>query len=399
MVIPSLARGYSMHSADPIDLATVSDYPVVQAETNSLAPRVMHVVRRLGTGGLEIGLLNLVYGLEQLGFAQAVCCLEDRGELADRLPGSVPIWACADGSRPQKLPWRAARHIRNWRPDVIHARNGGAWIDAVLAWFLAGRVGRLAFSFHGWSRVDRMPRRQAFLMRQLARVTPAVAAVSAETARQFAVETGIPGGRFTVLSSGVDTARFRPSVGPRPSRRLTIGCVGRLDPVKAHDVLIEAFAQALGATTHDLELRLLGDGPCRDQLERLVHERGLTSHVRFLGMTEDIPEQLRELDIFVLASHREGRPTSIMEAMASGLPVVATRVGSIPDLVADGRTGLLANPGDPADLARSIGLLVEADNLRRQFAEEARRVAVEDLSLDRMVEQYAVFYRGVAKGL
>ena len=79
------------------------------------------------------------------------------------LPDSVPVWACGEGRRPQRVPRRAARHIRDLAPDVIHARNGGAWIDAAAAWLLAGRRGRLAFSFHGWARLDRMPRRQAFL--------------------------------------------------------------------------------------------------------------------------------------------------------------------------------------------------------------------------------------------
>jgi glycosyltransferase involved in cell wall biosynthesis len=235
------------------------------------------------------------------------------------------------------------------------------------------------------------------MFRQLARMTWALAAVSAEAAQQFADETGIPAGRFAVLGSGVDTKRFRPATGPRPAGRSILGCVGRLDPVKAHDVLIEAFFRALGDGTRDLELRLMGDGPCRPALERLVQERGLTSRVRFLGTVPDIPEQLRELDFFALASHREGRPTSIMEAMASGLPVVATRVGSVATLVAEGRTGLLANPGDTDGLARAFAVLANDESLRCSLASEARRVAVAELSLDRMVDQYDAFYREIAR--
>ncbi|MEO6809982.1 MAG: glycosyltransferase, partial [Isosphaeraceae bacterium] len=211
------------------------------------APRVMHVVRRLGFGGLEVGVVNLVRGLERLGFEQAVCCLEDRGELAEQLPRSVSVWGCSDGLRkPQRLPWRAARLVRRWRPDIIHARNGGAWIDAVAAWTLAGRRGRLAFGFHGWDRLDRLPRRRAFLYRQLARVTWAMTAVSAEAARQFAEEAGIPPGRFVVLGSGVDTERFQPTAAPNGVGRLVLGCVSRLAPIKAHDVLIDAFARVVG---------------------------------------------------------------------------------------------------------------------------------------------------------
>jgi glycosyltransferase involved in cell wall biosynthesis len=345
---------------------------------------------------MEVGVINAVGGLGRLGYEQAVCCLEDRGPLADRIPPSVPVVSCAPGGRPPRIPWQAARLIRTWRPDVIHARNGGAWIDAALAWQLAGRRGRLAFSIHGWDQLGRMARRRAFLFRQIARWTHGLAAVSAETARQFAEETGIPAGRFDVLSSGIDTVRFRPGDSPRAGGSVVLCCVGRLDPVKAHDNLIDAFARAVERGGPRLELRLLGDGPCRASLEALVRERGLADRVKFLGMATDVPEQLRESDAFVLASHREGRPTSIMEAMASGLPVIATRVGSIPELVDDGRTGLLVEPGDVEGLARAIGAIAADRPLRDRLAEEARRHAVAELSLDRMIEQYDAFYRGLA---
>ena len=360
-------------------------------------PRILHAVRRLGTGGLEVGVVNLARALDRLGYSQAILCLEDRGELADRLPSSVPVLACAEGRHPQRLPRRAARYLRGWRPEIIHARNGGAWIDATSAWLMAGRRGRLVFSFHGWSRLDRMPRRQALLFRLLSRMTQALAAVSAEAAAQFAEETGIPAGRFVVLRSGVDTSRFRPSADPRPNGRLVLGSVGRLDPVKAHDVLIDAFDRVLMGGRRDLELRLMGDGPCRPALERLVQQRGLAGRVRLLGTADDIPDQLRQLDLFVLPSRREARPTSIMEAMASGLPVVATRVGSVPAMVAVGRTGLLVNPGDAEGLAEALATLVDDPSLRGRMAIEGRRVALDELSLDRMVEQYDAFYREIAR--
>lgn len=359
--------------------------------------RVLHVVRRMYFGGLEMGVVNLIHGLAEQGIAQALCCLEDRGELADRLPASVPVWSCGGASGAQRVPLRAAQFMRSWRPHVVHARNGSAWIDAAAAWLLSGRCGRLAFSVHGWDRLDRLPRGRAFLYRQIARLTTGLAAVSAETARQFAAETGIPERRFCILNSGVDTERFRPAPH-RPVRdRFVIGCVGRLDPVKAHDVMIHGFSRVLASGTRDVELHLLGDGPCRPDLERLVQSLQLGGRVRFSGMVSDIPEQLRSIDLFVLSSHREGRPTSIMEAMASGLPVVATRVGSIPDLVEHGRTGLLVPPADSTALAQAIGTLLGDDSLRQRFAESARAVAVAEFSLHRMVRDYLAFYEGMSR--
>lgn len=359
-----------------------------------IPPRVMHVVTRLGFGGLEVEILNLVRGLERLGFEQSLCCLEDEGELADQLPESVPVWSCGGGGV-RRVAWGAARRIREWRPDIVHVRNGWAWPDAAIASILAGRRGGLVFSFHGWDRVGRLPWKRAFLYRQLARITPALASISAETAAKFADEAGIAPGRFAVLDSGIDVRRFRPAEGGRTGGRIVLGCVSRLDPIKAHDVLIDAFDRALDGGRRDLELRLIGDGPTRADLERLVDERGLGDRVRFLGMRRDIDEQLRELDLFVLSSRREGRPISIMEAMASGLPIIATRVGSVAGLVGEGRAGPLVEPGDVEGLARAIAALADDPAERARIGAEARRLAVEGLSVDRMAEQYAAFYRGV----
>jgi glycosyltransferase involved in cell wall biosynthesis len=358
-------------------------------------PRVAHVVTRLGCGGLETGLLSLLPGLARLGFAQAVCCLAEGGELSSRVPNSVELWATKETGR---MPSRFARFLRTWQPDVIHIRNAWAWPAACAAWSLAGWPGKLAFSIHGWDRLDRVPSRRAFLFRQLARMTRALAAVSTETAQQFALETGIPARRFKILKSGIDTEKFFPVTQNRSDNRLVIGCVGRLDPIKAHGVLLEAFARARANGPRELELRLIGDGPCRPDLERALRASKLEQHVRLLGTISNVAEQLRACDLFVLASQREGRPTSIMEAMACGLPVVATRVGSVPDLVVEGKTGFLVEPGDAAALAERIGTLADDESTRAQFGREARKIAVVELSLDHMVEQYAAFYQHAAQG-
>lgn len=361
-------------------------------------PRLLHVVNSLCCGGLESEVVYLVAGLERLGFDQAVCCLNDRGDIAGRLAPSVPVWACAEEVSRAPAFRKLAGHIRSWGPDVIHLRNGGTWADGVLAAMLTGRRGSLVFSIHGWDRIGHMPPRRAIIYRQLARLTPYLASISRETAHQFACETGIPEHRFRILDSGVDVERFRPPDLPRDTGRLVLGCVSRLDPIKAHDVLIEAFARVVAAG-HDLELRFFGDGPTRPELERLARERQLGDRVQFLGLAHDIPERLREMDLFVLSSHREGRPVAIMEALASGLPVIATAVGSIPGLVTEGSTGSLVTPGDVAGLAEAIGRLAGAPLQRRQMAAEARRRAVSHLSLDRMVEQYAAFYTEITGGL
>ena len=346
---------------------------------------------------MEVEILNLVGGLERLGFHQSLFCLQDRGELAGNLPPSLPVWSHADAGGRRHVTLELARSIRRWRPDVVHVRNGWAWPDATLAWLMSLRVGRLVFSFHGWDRVGRLPRRRAFIYRLLARLTPALATISGETAEKFADEAGIDLERFTILESGIDVTFYRPAE-PGPTRtRLVLGCVGRLDPIKAHDELIAAFAEALADGRRDLELRIIGDGPARGDLERQVADLGLTGRVLFMGMRRDIAAQLRELDIFVLSSRREGRPVSIMEAMACGLPVIATDVGSVAGLIEPGRTGLLVQSGDRPALTRTIASLTDDAAARVRMGEEARKFAVDRLSVNRMAEQYATFYRNLIR--
>jgi glycosyltransferase involved in cell wall biosynthesis len=360
--------------------------------------RVLHVVRNLNIGGLEVGVVNLVNGLHRLGVRQAVCCLEHRGPLAERLPDAVPAWACADGGRTlwRRPELRAARVIRDFRPHVVHARNGAAWTDAALGWVLAGRPGRLVCSIHGFDQMSRLPWKWALVYRQLARLTESLAAVSGETARQFSRETGIPVSRFTVLSSGVDTNRFHPAESwpraHRPGEPLVLGCVARMGSVKGHEILIRAFAQAVQDMGVNAVLRLIGDGPLRSSLEVLAGECGVTDRVQFLGARDDVPEQLRKLDVFTLASQREGRPTSIMEAMASGLPVVASDVGSVRELVDDGVSGLVVEPGNVRALAVAIRRVATDPLLRQRLGRASRARAEDALSLESMVRAYLNFY-------
>jgi glycosyltransferase involved in cell wall biosynthesis len=364
--------------------------------------RVLHVVRSLGVGGLEVVLLNLVGVLRRQGFEQAVCCLEDKGPLAERLPHDVPAWSCRamNRSRWNRHEFRAISVFRNYRPDVIHACNYGAWIDAAFARAAALNPGRLAFTMHGWDRVARMPRRRAFACRLLARLTDGMAAVSPQTAREFANETGIPESRFEILNSGIDTDRFCPPAlrSARTGGKLVLACVARLDPVKGHSTLLDAIALLQKDEAGDFELRLIGDGPMRPALEEQVARLNLKECVRFLGTRDDLPEQLRDADMFVLASDREGRPISIMEAMSAGLPVVTTNVGSIGDLVDDGESGFVVESGKPGEFARALALLARHPELRKKMSEAARNKAVGEFSLERMGRDYTRFYEGLVSG-
>jgi glycosyltransferase involved in cell wall biosynthesis len=364
--------------------------------------RVMHVVRSLGVGGVEVGVVNIANGLDRQGFRQSVTTLEPVQTLARRLLPSIPVFAC--GSEPRLRGYapivRAAWRMRTFRPHIVHARNCATWIDATLAWLLAGSPGRLVCSIHGLDWIGRVSPRRAFIYRQLARLTYTIAAVSAPTARQFALESGIPEQRFTVLPSGVDLDRFHPGIPGEHGRyaRVVLTCVARLGQLKGHEVLIRAFELALRRSAVPLDLQLVGDGPFRASLEALVRACGVESRVHFLGETVDVAEYLRRSDVFVLASLQEGRPTSIMEAMASGLPVLATRVGAVADLVEHGVHGLLVAPNDVVGLAEAMIELAHDAEKRQRLGNSARLRAAASLSLGGMVDRYRDFYRRVIAG-
>jgi glycosyltransferase involved in cell wall biosynthesis len=206
----------------------------------------------------------------------------------------------------------------------------------------------------------------------------------------------LPPGKVLAICNGVDTNRFSP--GGRSAARaalgiaiesIVIGTVARLDPVKDQLGLLRAFAQVGDPRT---VMVIAGDGPCRAELESAVSTLGLDGRVRFLGERKDVPRILAALDVFVLSSLGEGISNTILEAMGTGLPVIATRVGGNPELVSDGVTGLLVEPRSPAAFAAAIRQYVDDPRRAAEHGRAARELALSTFSLDRMVDAYGQLY-------
>lgn len=207
--------------------------------------------------------------------------------------------------------------------------------------------------------------------------------------------------RFVVIPSGVD---FAPIDAARTQRRATraalgiapdapvIGCVARLVPIKDHATLLAAF-QRVAAAVPRAVLLLVGDGPLRGDLEARATALGIGDRVRFLGLRTDVPRLLAAMDLFALASLNEGMGRVLVEAMAMGLPVVATRVAGIVDVVRDGESGLLVPPQDPEGMAAAIVALLRDPGLRRQMGEAGRRGVVPGYSVETMVARLRALYR------
>jgi glycosyltransferase involved in cell wall biosynthesis len=364
--------------------------------------RILHVMRSLEVGGVEVGVRNLARQLARRGHRQAVACLVRKGALAGDLTAWTDIYSCDSDASPNRVAtvFRLAKIVRHFSPDVVHARNCVAWSYAGPAWLLAGRPGKLMFSIHGLDWAGAIPRRNVLEYRFLATWTSELLAVSAATADGFSLASGIPRSRFRVLHSGVDLHVFRPR--PRgtgyasAAGTLSLVCVARLSRFKGHETLLRACRLLRNDRGKDFRLTIVGDGPERARLEALSQLLGVDDVVTFAGERQDTAELLRASDVFVLSSVQEGRPTSVMEAMASGVPVIATDVGAVRELVQQELTGLLVPPGDVGALAGALCHLAGDSKLREAMGLAGRRFAEKNFSLESMANAYSRVYATVA---
>ena len=385
---------------DPADIVSPATAPAAQRPW-----RVLHVIHGLARGGLENGVVNLLNRLPPEQIEQSVCCLDQRGNMADRLSRPLPIQVLHRGRHDLRVPVRLARLLRTWRPDVIHCRNWNTWLDTVLAHRLTGGQGTLVWSFHGFADGDWFPRRRRIASRLLAAQTDRLFAVCHDSAERFGRLAGIPIDRFSVLYNGVDCERFRPSTD-RGALRASLGyrddecivlTVASLTPVKGHDRLLEAAARVLGRSGRRLRFVWLGEGSERAALERRIAALGIGGSLSLPGASDWVPETLAAADLFVLPSRLEGMSNAILEAMASGLPVIANAVGGNPELVDDGICGLLVDAGDTTAMADAILRIVEDEAMRTSMGRAARARAESLFSLQSMVTRYAAYYVGAAR--
>jgi sugar transferase (PEP-CTERM/EpsH1 system associated) len=352
--------------------------------------RVTHVVTTLAIGGLEKVVLDLVRGRTQPAFDARVLCLDSGGVLQrDFAAAGVPVEVVGiRGSVPQRI-WRLARRLRVLRPDVLHTHNPQAHLHGAWAAKLA-RVPVVIHTRHGQDRVDRPA--LAVLSRVATAWTARFVAVSEASAGMSRELEGVPPSKLLVIHNGIDLERF-PARGTAPaasrSRAVT---VGRLDPVKDHASMLRAV-RIVGDRIPDFRLDIVGDGPCRTELEELRTALGLNDRVRFLGYHADVAPFLSGADLFVLSSVSEGISIALLEAMASGLPAVATDVGGNREVILDGRTGHLTPAGSAEALADAIVRIASDPDAMERMGRASRRRVEEEFNLRQVVTRYEELYR------
>lgn len=366
--------------------------------------RILHLVTTLDVGGAEMHLLAQTRGQTERGHEVHVAWLKGAGTLAPDLRAAGA--ASAERATLAGLPARVRRH------DLVHTHLLKADAAGAVAALLAGARGRLVSSKHN----DEQVLKRALVSRAhgvLGNLPRRVIVLSDHVGR-FVVEHGrVDPARIRRVYYGLDPAPFEAAAGAPPAERqraraefgfetgdAVFTCVARFAPQKAHDVLLRAFDRARRAEPR-ARLLLVGDDPFGDgraRAERLAHELGLGEACRFAGIRRDVPRLLAASDVFVMCSLWEGLGLVFLESMATRLPVLATRVSAVPEVVAEGQTGLLVPPADDAALAEGfVRLARDADLRARLGAAGAERVRAR-FGLPRMIDETLAVYREALDG-
>ena len=372
--------------------------------------RVLHVVSCFGMGGTEHGVLKVIAGLGHDEFEHHVCAV--RGADEDFLrQTNVEASVSSAGSREPGFQFplfRLVRLMRRFRPHVVHSRNFGA-LEAILAARIAGVPG-VIHSEHGYEIeiLKGLPLRRRLACGALYSMADQLLTVTDDLRKYHSKQSWHSPSRFRVIHNGVDTETFRPRTELRLRLRLemgilpgrvVIGSVGRIVPIKDHRTLLRA-GEALLRSGKDVHLLIVGSGPELPNLQAQVNASPeLAGRTLLLGSSDRVPDLLSCLDVFVLPSISEGMSNTMLEAMATGLPLVVTRAGGNVELLDHGRTGYLFNPGDAEALTCILTSLVDDTSLRQRFGQAAREYAIRHFSLSTMVQRYRDLYLGLASKL
>ncbi len=372
-------------------------------KTESRPLSIVHVLSSFGMGGQERVALDLAGGQAAAGHRVLTVSLAPLPEgplAAEFRDRGLEIQTVAKRpGRDPRLFLSLARLFRNRRADVVHTHNPQPLLFAALPAKLA-RAG-LVHTKHG---VNPDTRRRLAMRRAAGRLVDMFVAVAQPTAQVAADGRECRADRLRVVANGIDLGRFNPDGDARrairrelgiPDDAFAVGTVGRLWPEKGHAYLIRSLAPVLGDRFH---LVITGEGPERENLARQIAElpgAGQPAAVHLTGNRRDVPRVLAALDVFVLTSKSEGLPLVIPEAMAAGLPVVATRVGGIPQVVDEGVTGFMVAYGDEEALRGRLVALDADRQLARQCGEMGRERSLDRYSSRRMVADYLALYRQV----
>lgn len=366
-----------------------------------MIPHIVHIVHRFDTGGMENGMVNLFNTLSPQRYRHTVVALTDYSDFRQRITAQPVAFHALNRAPGHGLGWavRLWKLLRQLKPDLVHTRN----LAALEAQFVAAAAGMRAtvHGEHGRDVFDLYGQNWRYnLLRRAAR--PLVSnyiAVSRDLETWLRMTIGVPSSKLHQIYNGVDSTKFHPREGARPEfahpDSIVFGSVGRMVEVKDYPTLTLAFIQLMRQQPERAErarLVIVGEGPARSTCLDLLQSAAL-AHLAWLpGERHDIAEIMQMFDVFVLPSKNEGISNTILEALASGLPVIATEVGGNVELVADGVNGTLVQPGDVGEMAQALLSYLDAPARIAEHGGNARLHAEQRFSIPAMAEAYARVY-------
>lgn len=358
---------------------------------------IAHVLGSFGVGGGERVALDLATGQLAAGHRSLAVSLAD-GPLRASFEANG-VATLVTPKRPAGLDpsllFRLGVSLGRHKPHIVHTHNPLPLIYATLPARVLGVP--VIHTKHG---LNPERRRAIWLRRRAAALVHSFVAVSATTGRQARERNECAPEKLRVIRNGISLAEFLPDPERRREVRselgaspqtILLGTVGRCHPDKNQRLLLRAAAPLLSDT---VRLVVVGDGPVLHELRREAVASGAAAHVQFLGSRMDVPRLLAGFDVFAISSRTEGLPLVVAEAMAASLPVVATAVGGLPEVVLDRETGYLVPPGDEQALRTALAALIGDTGLRHRFGSHGRKVALRDFSVERMLDEYMAAYEG-----
>jgi sugar transferase (PEP-CTERM/EpsH1 system associated) len=368
-------------------------------------PLIAHVMHRFDTGGLENGIVNLINHMPESTYRHAVIALTEITDFRQRIKRD-DVEFIALNKAPGHVFWiypQLFKLFRKIRPAIVHTRNLAALEAQVPAWLsgigvrIHGEHGRDVGDYYGTNKKCQWIRRiySPFVKHYIA--------LSRDLADYLTHPVGISPNRVTQIYNGVDAIRFHPaqhrqSIPDSPFNGADywiVGTAGRMQTVKDQTNLAKAFVLAIQQAPvlrERLRLIMVGEGPLRRESEVILQAAGMADLAWLPGERRDIPDVMRGFDCFVLPSIAEGVSNTILEAMATGLPVVATAVGGNTELVEEGRNGRLVPASNPAQLASAIVELAQQPEIAHAMGQHGRRLVEQNYSMDAMVRNYQQLY-------
>ena len=367
------------------------------------ARRILFLVDDFSEGGAANVVFHLISALDRRRFVPVLGCLDGVGVLGERLrtAGVSVVFLDRRPGLDIGLFGRIIRLIRRERIDLVHAHQYTAFFYASLAALSTG-FRNILFTEHGRIHPDFVRPKRVIVNKLVIPLIPPVVAVSRSVLQSLVCYEKIPEKRIRIIVNGIDPERLRKKRAGGAVRKVLgiaghdsiVAIIARLCDYKNHENLIRALSIAHRQNPR-ITLLIVGDGPFREELQRLVSHLDLGDRVLFTGVREDVPDILDAADMVALCSYYEGTSITILEAMAAGKPVIASRIAGNPDVVVDQQTGILVSPDDPGDIAEAITRLAGSPALSRRMGLAGYRRCLDYYTVGRMASEYETVYNRI----